>query len=85
MKPVEIEQAVLEKDEVRIVIRAPVSVDLGDYFYHRKAADSASVTEWLEQRIRPIIGNYDVVVIDGNGASPHGRTKMGTVRASYEQ
>ena len=84
MTPAEIEQAVLGMDEVRIVIRAPANARLGDYSYKRKAADNASVTEWLDQRIRPIASGHEVVVIDGNGASPHGRTKLATLRASYE-
>ncbi|AEO48680.1 hypothetical protein [Rhodospirillum rubrum] len=83
MTPREIEQMVFELEEVRIVIRASVNAELGDYEYSRKAAGSASITEWLQQRIYPIIEGYDVVVTDGTGAIPHGRTKMETLRSSY--
>lgn len=82
---IEFEQAVLELEEVRIVIRAPLGVDLGRYNYDRKAANNASVTEWLDQRVRPLIGDFGVVVVDGKGATPHGRTKMSTLRESYER
>ena len=84
MTPAEIEDSVMKMDEIRIVIRAPSNAKLGDYIYQRKAADNASVVEWLDQRIRPIVSGHDVVVIDGNGASPHGRTKLATLRATYE-
>jgi hypothetical protein len=84
MKPREIEQTVFDLEEIRIVIRAPISDNLGDFNYTRKAADNASVSEWLEQRIKPLLNDCAVVVIDGTGVSPNGRTKLSTVRASYE-
>lgn len=85
MTPVEIEQAVFELDEIRIVIRAGSTSQLGSYQYARKAAENASVSEWLEQRIKPAINGHGVVVVDGNGNIPHGRTRLSTVRASYER
>lgn len=83
MTPREIEQTIFDLEEVRITIRAPTNITMGDYIYTRKAAGNASITEWLLQRVIPIIGGYEVVVIDGTGAIPHGRTKMETLRASY--
>jgi hypothetical protein len=85
MTPTEIEAAVFVLEEVRIVIRASINAKLGDFKYTRKAADNASVSDWLEQRIKPLIGSSPVVAIDGNGAIPHGRTKMSTLRQSYER
>ena len=85
MTPWEIEQAVFELDEIRIVIRAKTNTPLGSYQYTRKAAENASVAEWLDQRIRPIVDDHGVVVIDGNGNVPHGRTRLSTLRASYEK
>lgn len=81
----EIEQAVFEREEVRIVIRAAWNEQLGNYSYQRAAPGTCSVTEWLQQRIYPAINGREVVVIDGNGAIPHGRTRMSTLRASYER
>jgi hypothetical protein len=83
MKPAEIEQAVFDLEEVRIVIRADVRAELGDFTYDRRAAGNASISDWLDQRIRPLIGKHGVVVIDGSGALPHGRTKMEKLRESY--
>ena len=85
MTPWEIEQAVFELDEIRIVIRAGTNTQLGSYQYTRKAAENASVAEWLDQRIKPITNNHAVVVIDGNGNIPHGRTRLSSLRASYER
>jgi hypothetical protein len=83
MRPVEFEQAVFDLEEVRIVVRADPNADLGDFEYDRKAASNASITDWLEQRIYPLTGEYYVVVVDGSGARPHGRTKMEKLRSSY--
>ncbi len=83
LKPREFEQAVFEMDEIRLVVRAPADTDLDAYKFVRKAADSASISEWLDQRIKPLVHDHDVVVIDGSGVSPHGRTKLNKVRASY--
>lgn len=83
MTPIEIEQAAFDLDEVRIVIRAPMREQLGDYNYARKAAGSATISEWLEQRIFPITGAHGVVVVDGAGSVPHGRTKLENLRAGY--
>ena len=83
MTPLEIEQAVYELEEIRIVIRAGVREVMDDFVYERKAAANTSITEWLEQRIVPIVGRYPVVVVDGTGALPHGRTKLEKLRESY--
>jgi hypothetical protein len=81
----EIEQEIFEREEVRVVIRAPWKTHLGAYNYQRAASGTSSVTEWLQQRVIPAVQGHEVVVIDGNGAVPHGRTKMSTLRASYER
>lgn len=77
------EQAVFDMDEIRVVVRASTAEKLNDYKFVRKATNSTSLTDWVEQRIRPLIGDHEVTVIDGNGVQPHGRTKIEKVRASY--
>lgn len=80
----DIEQAVYDTDEIRIVIRAPQGQKFPEgYKYQRKAASTTNVKDWLESRILPLLGNCQAVVIDGNGQIPHGRTKLETVRQSY--
>lgn len=84
MKIKELEDSVYDLDEVRIVVRGPRATEVGDYNYERKASDSTSITEWLDQRIKPLIGdNMRVEVIDGYGALPHGRTRLSVVRETY--
>ncbi len=83
MTPAEIEQAVFELEEVRIVIRAPIKARLGDFSYSRQAANNASIAEWLNQRIKPLILDHSVVVVDGTGILRNGRTNMATLRQSY--
>jgi hypothetical protein len=83
VRPADLEQAVFELEEVRIIVRARPNTDLGDFDYNRKAAGNTSITEWLEQRIYPLTNEHYVVVVDGSGALPHGRTKMEKLRSSY--
>jgi hypothetical protein len=83
MNPQMFEQSVFDNDEIRIVVRAPLNIQLKPYKFVRKATDSTSLSEWLEQRIKPLIEGYDVVVVDGTGIMPHGRTKVEKVRNSY--
>ncbi len=85
MSVLELEQIILDLEEIRIVIRAPLNSDLGEYNYTRKAAGTASIAEWLEQRVLPIVGGYPVAVVDGQGVSPNRRTRMSTIRETYVQ
>lgn len=86
----ELEEKILELEEVVIRIRAPHSEMVNDYSskdgpYVRKAAGSTSVTDWLEQRVKPCIGELEYSVISGEYTTPHGRTKLSTLRNGYEQ
>lgn len=81
----EFEAKVLKIEEVVIVVRAPSNTQLDDYEYKRKAADSQPVSGWLEGRLKPLLDNYEVRVISGDYTTPHGRTKLETLRSSYEK
>jgi hypothetical protein len=81
----EFEAKVLEKEEILIRVRAMSSTQVDDYNYDRKAAGNSSITDWLEGRIKPLLKNNEVAVIAGDYATPHGRTKLDTLRASYEK
>lgn len=83
MTAYEIEQAVFDLEQIRIVVRASWRTPLGDFTYARRAAGSTTITEWLEQRIYPLTGSNGVVVVDGSGALPHGRTKLENLRNTY--
>lgn len=81
----EFEAKVFEQEEILIKIRASAGAKVSDYSYTRRAAGSQSTTDWLEGRIKPLLGDYEVVVIDGAYATPHGRTKLDRLRDSYEK
>lgn len=81
----EFEAKVLEKEEIVIRIRAPSGTKVDDYTYERKAAGNQSTADWMEGRIKPLLGGHEVDVVGGNFTSPHGRTKLATLRSSYEK
>lgn len=79
----ELERQIFEVEEVRVIIRAPRSRIFPPYYYQRKSSSSTSVSDWLESRIKPLLGDVQVDVIKGDGTTPHGRTNMETLRNSY--
>ncbi len=85
MQVSEFERRVLEVEEVVIRVRLNSNVEIEDYDYQRRAADGTSVTEWLDQRVIPKVDGAEVSIIDGNFTRPHGRTRMRTLRDSYER
>lgn len=80
----ELERQIFELDEVKVVIRAPREQMFQEYKYQKKADKAASVSEWAESRIKPIMEGTEYEIVKGDGSSPHGRTKMETVRSSYK-
>jgi len=81
----EFEAKVLEKEEVVIKVRAPAGTMIEDYDYSRKASGSQSTTDWLEGRIKPCIAGHEITIIDGEYSTPHGRTRLDTLRNGYER
>lgn len=81
----EFEAKVLEKEEIVIKVRAPAGTMVQDYDYSRKASGAQSTTDWLEVRIKPCIEGHEITIIDGDYSTPHGRTKLETLRNSYER
>lgn len=79
----ELEQQILDKDEIRVVIRAPKDEKFDKYEFSRRASGNSSVNDWKENRIKPLIGDREVEIIDGNGGTPHGKTKIEKIRNSY--
>jgi len=77
------EQAVWEKEGIRIVVRAPWDDQVQDYDYVNAAQANWRVTQFLENRILPRVGNRQAVVISGFGKHPHGGTHLSGVRDSY--
>jgi len=53
------------------------------YTYEKAAKNDMTVESWKATRFRPTYPGFDVDVLDGNGESVQGNTKLGTVRDSY--
>jgi hypothetical protein len=85
MSVAEFEAKILEKEEIVIRVRAPAGTLVGAYNYDRKAAGNQSTTDWIEGRIKPLLGGNEFSIIDGDHSTPHGRTKLENVRNSYEK
>jgi len=85
MKIHEIENKAWSMDEVRIVIRGSENEDLDDYTQKNAAQANWSVTKYIDTRIKPVIGDKEVIVLLGDGEQPHGRTLLSSVRDSYKK
>jgi hypothetical protein len=81
----DLESKILEKEDIVVRVRAPADTKVNDYDYKRKAAGTQSVKEWLEGRVIPLINGHEVVVVGGDYTAPHGRTKLDTLRETYEK
>lgn len=77
------EQKVFEKEEIRVVVRGNPNDLVDDYDYDRATSARTSITKWLDNRVRPCVGNHEVVVIAGEGTIPNGRTHVSNLRKSY--
>lgn len=79
----ELEEQIFDKEGVRIVIRAGKDERFTPYNYKKKASATMSKTNWYMSRVKPLIGDNEGEVVDGTGATPHGRTQMQKIRESY--
>ncbi|MCU1716677.1 hypothetical protein [Pseudomonas sp. 5P_3.1_Bac2] len=77
------EAKVFELEEVRIVVRADPNALVEDYDYQRGASGVTSITRWLDTRVKPLLGDFKAVVVDGEGSIPNGRTHMAKLKKSY--
>ncbi len=77
------EQQVFEKEGVRIILRTNSEIPK-DYGFLRKLSSTATITDLKARLEKSLEGKvpYSIVLGDGN-ASPHGNTKLESVRNSY--
>lgn len=66
-----------------VELKGSANVDV-KYDYMRAAPKNLTVSKWISQRLDLSDSNLSVVVLDGDGYPVHGRTKLNTVRNSYE-
>jgi len=81
----ELEEQILDKEGVRIVIRAGKDERFDPYDYKKKASATMSKTNWYMSRVKPLIGDNEAEVVDGTGATPHGKMQMQKIRDSYKK
>mgnify|MGYP003604850778 CR=1 FL=1 len=77
------EQKVFELEEMRVVVRGNPNNLVEDYDYDRATNSRTSITKWLENRVKPCVGDHRVVVIAGEGTIPNGLTHVSKLRKSY--
>lgn len=77
------EAAVWDVEGIRVVVRALGGTTVGDYNYANAASAASSISDWLKTRVTPKLATHEVVVINGDGLPPHGRTSLDKVRKSY--
>lgn len=79
----DLEQEVLKKEGIRVIIRRPVNQHVSPYLYVVRAPDEMTVEQFIRQRLMPYsVG--DVVILVGtsqNGAEPN--QTLWDVRYSY--
>lgn len=79
------EEAVLDLEGVRLVLRCPKAQLVRPYNYDRMSANNSTISEWLNARVTDRVDGVEVSVIDGLGGEPVRRMKMSTLRASYAE
>ncbi len=83
MKIKDFESTVWNVEKIRIVVRAKENEEVGDYDYGKAASKEFTLQKLLDGRINNLIVDKEVEVINGNGETVHGQTKLKTIRESY--
>jgi len=83
MTVAELEKKVWDQDGVRIVVRDRLTAPVGKYTRQYAAQATWSIRKFLDNRINPLVKGREVVVLDGKGKIPNGRTLLMTIRRSY--
>ena len=85
MKIRDFEEAVYNVERVRIVVRAARGAQVEPYHYEAAYPQTNTVRAFLDGRVRPKIGGYEVSVIGPNGVGVPENTKVGSVRDLFEE
>ena len=79
------EEAVWNLEGIRIVVRVPYAEAVKDYDYEKAAKGNQSLSAFIGLRIRPYVGDQQVMAINGSGQVVHGGTHLETIRRSYAE
>lgn len=83
MKVKDFEARILEIENIRLVIRANRSDEVGFIDWDEPSDGEWRKNDWLNRRIEPLVRGFEVSVIDGTGNIVHGSTRLRTLRQSY--
>lgn len=84
MNAEEFENAVWERDGVRIAVRAPRDTDIDTPYEYERALDGGRTVKDLRNlRIEPCLGDLEYDILDGDFETPNSRMKLRTLRDSY--
>lgn len=83
MKVKDFEEKILEIENIRLVIRANRSDEVGFIDWDEPSDGEWRKNDWLSRRIQPLVRGFEVSVIDGTGNIVHGSTRLRTLRQSY--
>ena len=75
----EFEKVVHGIEGIRIIVRANQEELVKPYNYQIAAPQHWTINEWLDKRVRPCVGEYEISVTDGNGNNPHQGTQLRNV------
>ena len=79
----ELSKQIKDVEGIDVTISAPLNAEFEPYPYVRAAWGNMNVTELKEKRLKPAAGGYNVEVFNGYGKTPHGGTKVETLRGTY--
>ena len=78
----EFEEQFWEIEGIVIVLRCDENEEVGGYDYQRAAPGDMTLSELKRGRLADLNVNY--VIHDGEAERPNGRTKLSTIRNSYD-
>ena len=79
----EFEDAVWQKEKIRIAIRASSSNQVEGYDYVNAANANQSLASFLNARVLNKVGDLEVIAINGDGEIVNGNTHLDTIRGTY--
>lgn len=81
----EFENKVWQMDRVRVIVRAPAGKQVKDYKHKNAAQGNWRITEYIDKRLKPLIDDLEVMILEGDGEQPHGGSLLDSVRQSYKR
>jgi len=79
----EIEDKAWSLDGIRIVIRDKQNAKVSSYSHQYAVQANWTVSKYIASRIEPLIGDREVIVVNGEGVKVNGNTLVSSVRNSY--